>query len=191
MVSRTVEEVTERLRQRMGRPPGEGQPRVYVVDGSSLRLECSTELAKTYPQAENGENGRRKLHWPVVRIVVLHDADTGLAERPYWGPMYGPQAVREQALAERTTKQVPVGSVIVGDRNFGIFSVAYHAQAWGHEGIIRLTAARARKLAGGEISRIIDLVALCKLPRRTKRRSHPRAVWSRGFRFPFRKAGEN
>jgi hypothetical protein len=92
----------------------------------------------------------------VVRIVVLHDVDTGLAERPYWGPMHGPQAVSEQALAEQATKHVPAGSVIIGDRNFGIFSVAYHAQRQGHEVIIRLTAVRAKKLAGGAISEEID-----------------------------------
>ncbi len=56
---------------------------------------------KAYPQAQNRYG---KSHRPVVRIVVLHDVDTGLAERPYWGPMYGPQAVSEQALAEQATK---------------------------------------------------------------------------------------
>ena len=153
LVSRTVNELIERLRQQMGKPAGEAQPRVYVIDGSSLQLECSAELVKAYPQAQNR---RRKSHWPVVRMVVLHDVDTGLAERPYWGPMYGPHAVSEQALAEQATQHVPAGSVMIGDRNFGIFSVAYHAQAQGHEVIIRLTAVRARKLAGGAISRAID-----------------------------------
>jgi hypothetical protein len=92
----------------------------------------------------------------VVRIVVLHDVDTGLAERPYWGPMYGPKAVSEQALAERATQHVPAGSVIIGDRNFGIFSVAYHAQQQGHGVIVRLSSARACKLAGGPISGAVD-----------------------------------
>ena len=138
------------------------------------------------------------------------------------------QAASEQALAEQSTKHVPAGSVIIGDRNFGIFSVAYHAQQQGHGILVRLTLVCARKLARGAISRavdqpvewrtsacnilldgypkilvargakqqqqelegLIDLVARCKLPRRTKRRSYPRAVWRRGFRFPIRKAGK-
>jgi hypothetical protein len=137
----------------MGEPTAEGQPRVYVLDGSSLQLEYGGELVKAYPQAQNRHG---KSHRPVVRIVVLHDVDTGLAERPYWGPMYGPQAASEQALAEHATKHVPAGSVIIDDRNFGIFSVAYHAQQQGHEMIVRLTSVRARKLAGGPISCAVD-----------------------------------
>jgi len=153
LVSRTVNELIERLRQRMGQPAVEGQPRVYVLDGSSLQLEYGAELVKAYPQAQNRYG---KSHRPVVRIVVLHDVDSGLAERPYWGPMYGPRAVSEQALAEQATQHVPPGSVIIGDRNFGIFSVAYQAQQQGHGIIVRLTAVRAHKLAGGAISGAVD-----------------------------------
>jgi hypothetical protein len=152
LVSRTVNELIERLRQRMGEPTAKG-PRVYVLDGSSVQLEYGAELVKVYPQAHNSHG---KSHRPVVRIVVLHDVDTGMAERPYWGPMYGPRAVSEQALGEQATKHVPAGAVIIGDRNFGIFSVAYHAQQQGHGTIVRLTAVRARKLVGGEISRSVD-----------------------------------
>lgn len=153
LVSQTVNEVVERLRQRMGEPTAEGQPRFYVLDGSSLQLEYGAELVKTYPQAQNRHG---KAHRPVVRIVVLHDLDTGLAERPYWGAMYGPRAVSEQALAEQAARHVPAGSVIIGDRNFGVFSVAYHAHQQGQRVIVRLTAVRARKLAGGAISRAMD-----------------------------------
>jgi len=34
---------------------------------------------------------------------------------------------------------------------------------------------------------IIDLVARCRLPKRTKRRAYPREVWGRGYRFPIRR----
>jgi hypothetical protein len=141
------------LAQRVGEPTAEGQPRVYVLDGSSLQLEYGAEVVKAYPQAHNNHGTS---HRPVVRIVVLHDVDTGLAERPYWGPMYGPRAVSEQALAEQAIQHVPAGSVILGDRNFGIFSVAYHAQQQGQGTIVRLTAVRARKLVGKAISRALD-----------------------------------
>ena len=153
LVSRTVNELIERLRQRVGKPTAEGQPRMYVLDGSSLQVEYGAELVKAYPQAHNGHG---KSHRPVVRMVVLHDVDTGLAERPGWGPMYGPRAASEQALAEHAIQHVPAGSVIIGDRNFGVFSVAYHAQQQGQGVIVRLTAVRARKLAGGAISRAMD-----------------------------------
>jgi hypothetical protein len=153
LVRDSVNELIQRLRQHIGLPTSEGQRRVYVLDGSSLQLEYGAEMVKTYPQAEHRHG---KSHRPVVRMVVLHDVDTGLAEQPCWGPMYGPQAVSEQALAEQATRSLPAGSVILGDRNFGIFSVAYHAQAQGHGVIIRLTAVRAHKLAGGTIAGAID-----------------------------------
>ena len=118
LVSRSMEELIERLRSRL-LEPGSGLPqRVYVVDGSSLQLEHEPELVQAFPPASN-QHG--KSHWPVVRLVVLHDLETGLAERPYWGPLNGRQAVSEQALAERALGHVPAGSVIVGDRNFRHF----------------------------------------------------------------------
>jgi len=59
--------------------------------------EASPSLRKLYPPAENPARGGA--HWPVLRIVVLHDLETGLAEEPHWGPMYGNEAVGEQQLA--------------------------------------------------------------------------------------------
>src|SRR5713101_6844703 len=149
LVSRSMDELMERLRNRLlesGSPLGR---RVYLLDGSSLQLEHEPELVQAFPPASN-QHGQA--HWPVVRLVVLHDLETGLAERPYWGPLNGRQAVSEQALAERAMQHVPVGSVMVGDRNFGIFSTAYGAQQRGHGAVLRLTAVRAKALMGGPIS---------------------------------------
>lgn len=150
LVSRTMDELTERLRGRLL----EGQPelaqRVYLLDGSSMQLEHEAELVEAYPPASN-QHG--KSHWPVLRIVVLHDLETALAERPYWGPLNGQKAVSEQALAERAIRHVPAGSVIVADRNFGIFASAYSAQQAGHQVIVRLTAVRAKRLMGGPLVR--------------------------------------
>ncbi len=152
VVRASVNELIERLRLRMTAGAPEGRPRVYVVDGSSLQVEYSPALTADYPQSE----GSRRSHRLIVRIVALHDADTGLAERPYWGPMYGRQAVSEQALARQAMEHVPAGAVMIGDRNFGIFSTAYHARLQGHEVIVRLTQARAAALAGGPISQAGD-----------------------------------
>ena len=150
LVSRTMDELIERLRSRLLESGAELPQRTYLLDGSSLQLEHESELEKAYPPASN-QHG--KSHWPVVRIVVLHDLETGLAERPYWGPFNGRKAVSEQALAERAMAHVPTGSVIVGDRNFGIFSTAYHTQQAGHKAVVRLTAVRAKSLLGRPISR--------------------------------------
>jgi hypothetical protein len=124
--------------------------RVYLLDGSSLQLEHAPELVKAFPP---GSNQVGAAHWPVVRLAVLHDVETGLAERPTWGPMYGVEAVSEQALAERAMQSLPAGSVIIGDRNFGIFSTAYSAQRKGYGVLLRLTDVRAKSLFGGPIAR--------------------------------------
>jgi len=150
LVSLSMDEILERLRHRLLESEPELAQRVYLLDGSSLQLESERELAQAYPPASN-QHG--KSHWPVLRIVVLHDLETGLAERPYWGPFNGQKAVSEQALAEHALAHVPAGSVIVGDRNFGIFATAYKTQQAGHKAIVRLTAVRAKRLMGGVIAR--------------------------------------
>lgn len=156
LVSRTMDELIERLRQRLlESEPGLPQ-RAYLLDGSCVQLEHEPELVRAFPPASNQH---RKSHWPVLRMVVLHDLETGLAERPYWGPLNGKHAVSEQALAVLAMAHVPAGSVIVGDRNFGIFAIAYHAQQAGLRSVVRLTAVRAKSLMGGPISRPGDYPA--------------------------------
>ena len=139
-------ELVLRLREMLN--PGGGCPS-YLLDGSSLELEASPSLRKAYPPAEN-QHGQA--HWPVLRIVVLHELETGLAEEPHWGPMYGAAAVSEQQLAEKAMDGLAPGSTLVGDRNFGVFSIAWAGHQRGHPVVVRLTEERARKLAGGPIS---------------------------------------
>jgi hypothetical protein len=118
---------------------------VVVIDGSSLQLQHSEELVRTFSP---GHNQHGKNHWPVMRIVVFHDAFSGLAMRPSWGPMYGDAAVSEQALAEEALNRLPAEAVVLGDGNFGIFSIAHATQQSGRCMILRMTQARARKLLG-------------------------------------------
>lgn len=47
---------------------------------------------------------------------------------------------------------MPPGSVLLADRNFGIFSVVWAAVEKGHPVVVRLTGVRACKLAGGPIT---------------------------------------
>lgn len=174
LISRTMDELIERLRGRLlESEPGLPQ-RAYLLDGSSLQLEHEPELVRAFPPASN-QHGQS--HWPVMRIVVLHDLETGLAQRPYWGPFNGQKAVSEQALAERAVAQVPAGSVIVGDRNFGIFSTAYHTQQAGLKSVVRLTAVRAKSLMGGPIVRQGDYRVCWRASRwdgRKKNKRQPR-----------------
>jgi len=139
-------ELVLRLREMLN--PGGGRPS-YLLDGSSLELEATPSLRKAYPP---GENQHGRAHWPVLRIVVLHELETGLAEEPHWGPMYGTEAVGEQYLAEKAMDALAPDSILVGDRNFGIFSIVWGAHQRGLQVVVRLTAERALKLAGGPIA---------------------------------------
>jgi hypothetical protein len=46
-------------------------------------------------------NQHGESHFPVVKMLVAHDLETGLAMPPVWGAMSGEQAVSEQALFEK------------------------------------------------------------------------------------------
>jgi hypothetical protein len=59
--------------------------------------------------------------------------------------------VSEQQLAEPVMDDLPRGSTLVADRNFGVFSIAWGAHQRGHSLLARLTEERARKLMGGPI----------------------------------------
>ena len=143
--------------------------RLFVLDGSSIRLSNTPALTKVYPPAENqyGES-----HWPVMRVAVMHHVVTGLAMAPQFGPMYGPDAVSEQGLAEALIDRLPALSVLIGDRNFGTFSVAWRAHSGGHSTLVRLTEQRARRLNGGELTQDSDRKVRW-VPSPEDRRAHP------------------
>ena len=100
-----------------------------------------------------------------------HDAYTGLAMRPEWGPVNGSQAVSEQSLLEQAIHRLASGAVVLGDSNFGVFSVAYVGDQQGHPVLLRLTAVRTRHLAQGAWRDGIDQRVVWR-PSRDDRRSH-------------------
>jgi putative transposase len=144
--------------------------RAFLLDGSSMRLAHSAELCQLYPA---GSNQHGEGHWPLLKIVVAHDLQTGLAIRPEWGPMHGPNAVSEQALVERAIERLPTGSVVVGDANFGVFSVAWAATEKQYPIVLRLTAARALRLAGDALRDGIDSIVDWK-PSPYEQKQHPK-----------------
>jgi hypothetical protein len=119
---------------------------MFLLDGSSIQLPHTKELASNYPPQSNQF---AISHWPIMRVLVAHDVVSGLAVRPCWGPMIGAGAVSEQGLAKEIMGRLPLGCGVMGDRNFGVFSMAYHASRQNHPCLFRLTEARARKLNGG------------------------------------------
>ena len=119
---------------------------LFLLDGSAILLQHTPGLEAAYPPQRN-QHGVS--HWPVLRVLVAHDVVTGLAMRPSYGPVNGEGALSEQALAKDILSRLPAGSVAMGDRNFGVFSMAYYSQRHDHACLLRLTEARATKVNGG------------------------------------------
>jgi hypothetical protein len=151
-------------------PPSFGGRRVLIVDGTAIPLVPTPALVKAFPPASN-QNGLSA--WPLCHMVVAHELSSGCAIRPEIGPKYGPQALGEVALAEGLILRLPARSVLLADRNFGVFAMAQPAVASEHDVVFRLTQSRFKsmvRLARPQGSGTWDL--LWK-PSPKERRAHP------------------
>jgi DDE family transposase len=168
IVQKSCDHIFQQLVAQFGEP-AEGSGRIFLLDGSSMRAAHTPELCRKYPPGSNlyGES-----HWPLIRVLVAHDLHTGLAMRPEWGPMHGPEAVSEQALLEKAIDRLPTGSTVMGDANFGVFSVAHLATQRQHPVLLRLTESRAQRLAGKPLYDGLDR-EIVWMPSRADRKSHP------------------
>lgn len=149
--------------------PGLERP-MFLLDGSSILLSHSKASAEAWPPARN-QHGNS--HWPVLRVLVAHDVISGLAARPCWGPMYGAAAVSEQELTKQMMARLPEEAIVLGDRNFGVFSIAWHSSANKHPCLFRLTGKRAAKLSGGVEPPAGADKSICWVPSREDRRNNP------------------
>jgi putative transposase len=157
---------------------GSLRSRLFLLDGTSMRLahtagarvESALALTKAYPL---GNNGKQESHWPVIRVLAAHHLGSGLAVRPCWGPMYGPAAVSEQGLTEQILARLPAGSALMADRNFAVFSVAWAAQQQKRGVLMRITEARARKIAAHILPPAGSERRIEWRPSRDDRRAHP------------------
>ena len=132
VVEQTAGQVLEGLLAQTGGAALVFGRRAFFVDGTSIRTPHRPGLKQEFPP---GSNQHGESHWPVVKLLVAHDLETGLAMHPVWGAMSGPKAVSEQALFERLLFEgVPAGAIMAGDINFGVFSVAYAADQRLHPG---------------------------------------------------------
>lgn len=119
--------------------------RVFMVDGSTLRISHSDENVSTYPQYEN-QHG--KAHYPLVRISVATDAVTGVALRPVYGPYVGSKAVGELSLLGELLVRLPANAILIADRYYGCARVVFEAKEQGHDVVVRIKESEAKKLVG-------------------------------------------
>lgn len=168
VVQKSYDHIFEQLLSQAGQPASRNAIPTFLLDGSTMRVPHTPELCSAYPPSSNQYG---EAHWPLLRVVVAHDLHTGLAMRPEWGPMNGEQAISEQALLERAIDRLPARAIVVGDANFGVFSVAYAATQRQHPVVLRLTTERARRLAGQELHDGMDR-AMLWTPTREERKKH-------------------
>jgi putative transposase len=168
VVRQIVDDLFERLQAVLREGWPELQRPIFLLDGSTLLLDHSSELTQLYPPTKN-QHGRA--HWPVLRVAVAHDVESGLAARPSWGAACGANAVGEQELIEQVIQRLPGQAVVMGDRNFGVFSVAWTAVQHGNPVIFRLTNARAAKLLGRKLEVGIDCPVIWQ-PSGQERKAH-------------------
>jgi predicted secreted protein len=121
-------------------PPSWQGRRVFLLDGTTAALPSEDGLRKRWPV------GRTESAWPIALLVVAHELASGAVVRPEVGAMYGPHADSELSLAKRMVARLPAKSVVMADRNFGVFGFVHAAQAAGHDTLTRLTKPRFESL---------------------------------------------
>jgi hypothetical protein len=169
LVEKVSDMIFDSLRDQLRSLPGLEQP-MFLLDGTSIQLQHRPELLKRWPAARNQHGSS---HWSVMRVVVAHDVISGLAVRPCWGAMEGAAAVSEQSLTKEILERLPAGCGVLGDRNFGVFSMAWHAGRQNHPCLFRLTEVRAQKLNGRKLPTAGTNREIVWVPSREDLRANP------------------
>jgi hypothetical protein len=117
---------------------------VGLLDGTTLLLRPYEELVKHYGQHTSHPG---KTYWVIIRVVAAFCLRTGAL----LGVFEGPLSTSEQAMGAEVLSQAEKGSVYIGDRGFGIFSIAQAARHHAIFVLLRLTHPRAGAIAGRRI----------------------------------------
>lgn len=117
--------------------------KVGLLDGSTFRLRPLGDIPKEFPPHRPG-NCKKPPYWCVARVVGLLCLATGAVLDSAVGSL----KTSEQALSATLLQARSwAGYLLLGDRNFGVYSIARGiAAAQGHA-LLRLTQVRAAKLA--------------------------------------------
>lgn len=113
---------------------------VLLLDGSTVRLRSVGDIPKHFPPHRNSHGVS---YWCLMRVVVGFCLNTGLAVATSMSAC----AVGEQTLSLQLLAQLGPKTLIVADRNFGIFFLAQAVVDASAQLLVRLTESRARKMA--------------------------------------------
>jgi len=111
-------------------------------DGSTMRLRPHGDIPKKFPPHRTR---RKKSYWCVARVVVGFCASSAVALAAQMASIH----LSEQALAVRLILAWTQQALHLGDRNFGVWRFVRAAHQSGGKSLVRLTRARANKLAAG------------------------------------------
>ena len=115
-----------------------------LLDGSTLRLRPHGDIAQHFPPHSNQYS---QGYWCLMRVVVCFCPCTGAALAYALGALHQ----SEQALAHLIIRASGALRLYIGDRNFGVYSIAQAARAAGSHVLVRLTQRRARKVRGAAL----------------------------------------
>jgi hypothetical protein len=117
-----------------------GHP-VSLIDGTTFLVRPRESLTAHYGVQTN-QHGTN--YWMVIRGVAAFCLRSGVVT----AFAEGPYKTSEQELALGVIKSAAINTVLVGDRNFGIFRIAQAARHAQSHVVLRLTKVRANKIAG-------------------------------------------
>jgi|GEM_PF-1421529 len=120
--------------------------RKYFLDGTLVTLARTAELDNEYGRP-TGAYGKR--NHPLMRVVFATDVKSAVSVEP----SFGGYRDSEQKLSVAVLDTLEEGSLIIADRNFGVFSVVSHATTKQKEVLVRLSSQKAHKFLKGEKSR--------------------------------------
>jgi len=113
---------------------------VVLIDGTTFIVRPTDELIKHYGVQSN-QHGTN--YWVQIRGVATFCLRSGVVLSFREAPIQ----TSEQELAFRIIERTEPDTVLVGDINFGVFSVAQTARHHQDYVLLRLSAPRARKIA--------------------------------------------
>jgi Transposase DDE domain len=135
-ISKLVEHSIHKLKARLPE-----EKNIYMLDGLILTTEYTEKNEKTYTRTSIGQG---KLHFPRLRAVAAHSLENGTALKPLFADL----KKGEQVLTWDYLTGLPNGCTVMGDRNFGVFSVVHRASSLGHKVLFRLNIQVFNKIAG-------------------------------------------
>ena len=108
---------------------------VQVIDGTGIALPDTEANQDNYPQPSGQQPG---CGFPVLRLVAFMSLATGVVSRYRIGNLHD----HEQRLFQELRPHLEVGTVVLGDRNFGTFAHLVLLKRQRADGVFRRHQAR-------------------------------------------------